>query len=106
EAYSTDISEDTSESANTPPADQDDSNMPEITIFNKPQKGIFDEASYDKEGVVHDFTNLLIEVAFRVQQHSGAHALEEPKNIFEALKDDSWVEAVQEELLQFRLQQV
>ncbi|GJR72814.1 ribonuclease H-like domain-containing protein [Tanacetum coccineum] len=32
--------------------------------------------------------------------------LEEPKKISEALKDDSWVEAMQEELLQFRLQQV
>ncbi|GKD01916.1 putative ribonuclease H-like domain-containing protein [Tanacetum coccineum] len=31
---------------------------------------------------------------------------EEPKRISEALKDDSWVEAMQEELLQFRLQQV
>ncbi|GKF14336.1 putative ribonuclease H-like domain-containing protein, partial [Tanacetum coccineum] len=41
-----------------------------------------------------------------VQQHSGAHALEEPKKISEALKDDSWVEAMQEELLQFRLQHV
>ncbi|GJZ27853.1 putative ribonuclease H-like domain-containing protein [Tanacetum coccineum] len=67
-----------------------------------------------------------------VQQHSGAHTLvsyvqkqqrnnhkdqqhclfacflsqEEPKKISEALKDDSWVEAMQEELLQFRLQQV
>ncbi|GKC63340.1 retrovirus-related pol polyprotein from transposon TNT 1-94, partial [Tanacetum coccineum] len=64
---------------NTPPADQDDSDMPELTIFNKPQKGIFDEASYDDEG---------------------AHALEEPKKIFKALKNDSWVEAMQEELLQ------
>ncbi|GJT06196.1 putative reverse transcriptase domain-containing protein [Tanacetum coccineum] len=34
------------------------------------------------------------------RQHPGAHALEEPKNISEALKDDSWVEAMQEELLQ------
>ncbi|GJU16698.1 putative ribonuclease H-like domain-containing protein [Tanacetum coccineum] len=42
----------------------------------------------------------------RVRQHSGAHALEEPKKISEALKDDSWVEAMQEELLQFRLQHV
>ncbi|GKF01947.1 putative ribonuclease H-like domain-containing protein, partial [Tanacetum coccineum] len=42
----------------------------------------------------------------RVQQHSRAHTLEEPKKISEALKDDSWVEAMQEELLQFRLQQV
>ncbi|GJZ62695.1 putative ribonuclease H-like domain-containing protein [Tanacetum coccineum] len=146
---------------NTQHADQDDSDMPELTIFNKPQKGIFDEASYDDEGMVHDFNNLPTEVAVspiptlrihnihpqsqilgdpkssvqtrsRVQQHSGAHALvsyvqkqqrnnhkdqqhclfacflsqEEPKKISEALKDDSWVEAMQEELLQFRLQQV
>ncbi|GJX38469.1 putative ribonuclease H-like domain-containing protein, partial [Tanacetum coccineum] len=32
--------------------------------------------------------------------------LEEPKKIFEALQDDSWVQAMQEELLQFKLQQV
>ncbi|GJU42182.1 hypothetical protein Tco_1195139 [Tanacetum coccineum] len=38
-------------------------NMPELTIFNKPQKGIFDEASYDEEGMVHDFNNLPTEVA-------------------------------------------
>ncbi|GJU93020.1 putative ribonuclease H-like domain-containing protein [Tanacetum coccineum] len=150
-----------SEPANTQPADQDDSDMPELTIFNKPQKGIFDEASYDEEGMVHDFNNLPTEVAVspiptlrihnihpqsqilgdpkssvqtrsRVKQTSGAHALvsyvqkqqrnnhkdqqhclfacflsqEEPKKISEALKDDSWVEAMQEELLQFRLQQV
>ncbi|GJU66437.1 putative ribonuclease H-like domain-containing protein [Tanacetum coccineum] len=48
---------------NTQPADQDDSDMPELTIFNKPQKGIFDEASYDDEGMVHDFNNLPTEVA-------------------------------------------
>ncbi|GJV57690.1 putative ribonuclease H-like domain-containing protein [Tanacetum coccineum] len=48
---------------NTQHADQDDSDMPELTIFNKPQKGIFDEASYDDEGMVHDFNNLPTEVA-------------------------------------------
>ncbi|GJR34151.1 ribonuclease H-like domain-containing protein [Tanacetum coccineum] len=119
---------------NTQPADQDDLDMPELTIFNKPQKGIFDEASYDDKGVVHDFNNFPTKVAVspiptlrihnihpqsqilgdpksfvqtrsRVQQPSGAHALEEPKKISEALKDDSWVKAMQEELLQFRLQQ-
>ncbi|GJR02759.1 putative ribonuclease H-like domain-containing protein [Tanacetum coccineum] len=47
-----------------------------------------------------------VQTRSRVKQTSGAHALEEPKKIFEALKDDSWVEAMQEELLQFRLQQV
>ncbi|GJU88087.1 hypothetical protein Tco_1300510 [Tanacetum coccineum] len=119
---------------NTQPADQDDSVMLELTIFNKPKKGIFDEASYDDEGMVHDFNNLPTDVPVspiptlrihnihpqsqilgdpkssvqtrsRVQQTSGAHALEEPKKISEALQDDSWVEAMQEELLQFRLQQ-
>ncbi|GJR64966.1 putative ribonuclease H-like domain-containing protein, partial [Tanacetum coccineum] len=79
---------------NTQHADQDDSDMPELLIFNKPQKGIFDEASYDDEGMVHDFNNLPTEVD------------EEPKKISKALKDDTWVEAMQEELLQFRLQQV
>ncbi|GJW01894.1 putative ribonuclease H-like domain-containing protein, partial [Tanacetum coccineum] len=150
-----------SEPANTQPVDQDDSDMPELTIFNKPQKGIFDKASYDEEGMVHDFNNLPTEVAVspiltlrihnihlqsqilgapksslqtrsRVKQTSGEHALvsyvqkqqmnnhkdqhhclfasflsqKEPKKISKALKDDSWVEAMQEELLQFRLQQV
>ncbi|GJR28278.1 putative ribonuclease H-like domain-containing protein [Tanacetum coccineum] len=121
-----------SEPANTQPIDQDDLDMPELKIFNKPQKGIFDEASDDEEGMVHDFNNLPIEVAVspiltlrihnihpqsqilgdpkssvqtrsRVKQTSGAHALEEPKKISKALKDNSWVEAMQEELLLFGL---
>ncbi|GJX04936.1 retrovirus-related pol polyprotein from transposon TNT 1-94, partial [Tanacetum coccineum] len=119
-ATSTTLVNSGSGSVNSQHADQDDSNMPELTIFNKPQKGIFDEASYDDEGMVHDFNNLPTEVAVspiptlrihnihpqsqilgdpkssvqtrsRVQQHSGAHAL---------------VVAMQGELLQFRLQQV
>ncbi|GKB36778.1 putative ribonuclease H-like domain-containing protein [Tanacetum coccineum] len=49
--------------ANTQPANQDDLDMPELTIFNKPQKGFFDEASYNEEGIVHDFNNLPTEVA-------------------------------------------
>ncbi|GJT99554.1 putative ribonuclease H-like domain-containing protein [Tanacetum coccineum] len=94
---------------NSQHADQDDSDMPELTIFNKPQKGIFDEASYDDEGMVHDFNNLPTEVAVspiltlrihnihpqsqifgdpkssvqirsKVQQHSGAHALQNVMN--------------------------
>ncbi|GKA32640.1 putative ribonuclease H-like domain-containing protein [Tanacetum coccineum] len=87
---------------NTQHANQDDSDMPELTIFNKPQKGIFDEASYDVEGDAKSS----VQTKSRVHQHSGAHALEEPKKIFEALKDNNWVEAMQEELLQFKLQQV
>ncbi|GJU86731.1 putative ribonuclease H-like domain-containing protein [Tanacetum coccineum] len=73
-----------------------------------------------------------VQTRSKVQQKSGAHALisyiqkqqrnnhkdqqhclfacflsqEEPKKIFDALQDDSWVQAMQEELLQFKLQQV
>ncbi|GJZ23042.1 putative ribonuclease H-like domain-containing protein [Tanacetum coccineum] len=99
-----------SEPANTQPADQDDSDMPELIIFNKPQKGIFDEA-----GMVHDFNNLPTEVVVspiptlrihnihpqsqilsdpkssvqtrsRVKQTSGPHALRNLKRFFKLLK--------------------
>ncbi|GJS42540.1 ribonuclease H-like domain-containing protein [Tanacetum coccineum] len=40
-----------SEPANTQPANQDDSDMPELTIFNKHYKREFDAASYDEEYV-------------------------------------------------------
>ncbi|GKA90482.1 putative ribonuclease H-like domain-containing protein [Tanacetum coccineum] len=141
--------------------DPDDSDMPELEIFHRPAQGIFDEASYDEDGVVHDFNSLLTEIEVstthtlrihnihpksqilgdpksavqtrsKVQHQSQAHALichvqkqqrnnhkdqqhclfacflsqEEPKTISEALKDDSWIEAMQEELLQFKLQKV
>ncbi|GJR58758.1 putative ribonuclease H-like domain-containing protein [Tanacetum coccineum] len=66
--------------------DTDDSDMPELKIFNRPKQGIFDAASYDEEGVVTDFNNLPTEVAS--EQTSGVHALEEPKKISEALDDE------------------
>ncbi|GJW10445.1 putative ribonuclease H-like domain-containing protein [Tanacetum coccineum] len=50
-----------------------------LDIFHKPETGSFD-AHLDEE--------------------------EEPKKIAEALQDDSWFQAMQEELLQFKLQQV
>ncbi|GJR50820.1 putative ribonuclease H-like domain-containing protein [Tanacetum coccineum] len=70
-----------SQTVNTGRLDHDDSSMPELEIFHKSETGIFDEASYDEDG-------------------------EEPKKIAEALQDDSWVQAMQDELLQFKLQQV
>ncbi|GJZ04951.1 hypothetical protein Tco_0538226 [Tanacetum coccineum] len=36
--------------------------MPELEIFHKPETGIFDEASYDKEGVITDFNSLPIDI--------------------------------------------
>ncbi|GJW04695.1 hypothetical protein Tco_1563551 [Tanacetum coccineum] len=150
-----------SQTVNTGRLDHDDSPMPELELFHKSETGIFDEASYDEEGVITDFNSLPTEIEVsptptlrihnihpksqilgdpksavqtrsKVQTKSGAHALlshiqkqqrnnhkdqqhclfayflsqEEPKKIAEALQDDSWVQAMQEELLQFKLQQV
>ncbi|GJU90846.1 putative ribonuclease H-like domain-containing protein [Tanacetum coccineum] len=93
-----------SESVNTGSFDPDDSPMPELEIFHKSETGIFDEASYDEEGVITDFNSLPTEIEVsptptlrihnihpksqilgdpksavqtrsKVQQKSGAHAL-------------------------------
>nr|GEX85279.1 hypothetical protein [Tanacetum cinerariifolium] len=40
------------------------------------------------------------------KKSSGAHAFMEPKKVAQALDDESWVEAMQEELLQFSLRKV
>ncbi|GKD61607.1 ribonuclease H-like domain-containing protein, partial [Tanacetum coccineum] len=45
-------------SDNTGSFDNDDSPMPELEIFHKSETRIFDEASYDEEGVITDFNNL------------------------------------------------
>ncbi|GJW42981.1 putative ribonuclease H-like domain-containing protein [Tanacetum coccineum] len=83
-----------SQTVNTSRLDHDDSSMPELKILHKSKTGSFDEASYDEDGVITDFNSLPTEIE------------EEPKKIAEALQDDSWVQAMQEELLQFKLQQV
>ncbi|GJY26163.1 putative ribonuclease H-like domain-containing protein [Tanacetum coccineum] len=51
-----------------------------------PNTGIFTSTSYDDEGAVADFTNL--------------------DSTVNALEEESWVDAMQEELLQFELQKV
>ncbi|GJT00112.1 putative ribonuclease H-like domain-containing protein [Tanacetum coccineum] len=104
-----------SEPVNTGELDPDDSAMPELEIFHNQILG-------DPKSAV--------QTRSKVQQKSGAHALisyiqkqqrnnhkdqqhclfacflsqEEPKKISDALQDDSWVQAMQEELLQFKLQ--
>ncbi|GJS68005.1 putative ribonuclease H-like domain-containing protein [Tanacetum coccineum] len=70
--------------------EQDDSEIPALEdIYQNPTDGIFTNSSYDDEGAVVDFTNL-----------------ESVVNISEALEDESWVDAMQEELLQFKIQKV
>ncbi|GJV12218.1 putative ribonuclease H-like domain-containing protein [Tanacetum coccineum] len=92
--------------------DQDDSEIPNLEdSYDNPNDGIFTKASYDDEGTVADFTNL--EPIRRNNHKDFQHCLFacflsqiEPKKIFEALEDESWVDAMQEELLQFKIQKV
>ncbi|GKE80938.1 putative ribonuclease H-like domain-containing protein, partial [Tanacetum coccineum] len=129
EAFSTGISEDTPEIlAFRRDLDQlAQKHLREVTTDKATSTNSVNSASYDKEGMVHDFNNLPTEVAVspiptlrihnihpksqilgdpkssvqtrsKGKQTSGAHALEEPKKISEALKNDSWVKAMQEEL--------
>ncbi|GJZ85950.1 putative ribonuclease H-like domain-containing protein [Tanacetum coccineum] len=54
-----------SQTVNTGRLDHDDLLMPELEIFHKPETGIFDEASYDEEGVITDFNSLPTEIDSR-----------------------------------------
>ncbi|GJW81152.1 putative ribonuclease H-like domain-containing protein [Tanacetum coccineum] len=51
-----------SEPVNNGSFDLDDSPMPELEIFHKSETGIFDETSYDEEGVITDFNSLPTEI--------------------------------------------
>ncbi|GJV96818.1 putative ribonuclease H-like domain-containing protein [Tanacetum coccineum] len=124
-----------SESVNTASYDEegvitDFNSLPtEIEVSPTPTLRIYN--IHPKSQILGD-PKSVVQTRSKVQQKSGAHALfsyiqkqqrnnhkdqqhclfacflsqEEPKKIFEALQDDSWVQAMQEELLQFKLQQV
>nr|GEV01886.1 hypothetical protein [Tanacetum cinerariifolium] len=106
----------------------DDSLMPHLEdIYASPREGIFTDLSYDDEGVVTDFNNLettvnvsptlttrihtihsktqilrdpllVVQTRSNANKNSEAHAL-----LSQALEDESWVDAMQEELLQFQI---
>nr|GEY61498.1 hypothetical protein [Tanacetum cinerariifolium] len=63
-------------------------------IYEVLNDGIFTSASYDDEGAMAVFINLESTVNI------------EPKKISQALEDEIWVDVMQEELLQFKTQQV
>ncbi|GJW50020.1 putative ribonuclease H-like domain-containing protein [Tanacetum coccineum] len=99
-------------------------------IHDVPHQRIFTHASYDDEGAVADFTNLESITRSKVNKSSGAHDLVsyiqkqkrnnhkdfqhylfacflshiETNTISQALEDESWVDSMQEELLQFKIQ--
>ncbi|GKC74659.1 putative ribonuclease H-like domain-containing protein, partial [Tanacetum coccineum] len=102
--------------------DQDDSQIPALEdIYGNSNDGIFTNASYDDEGAVADFTNLESTVNVSHIPTSRIHSIHpitqiigDPKSavqtrskkISKALEDESWVDAMQEELLQFKIQNV
>ncbi|GKA72836.1 putative ribonuclease H-like domain-containing protein [Tanacetum coccineum] len=105
---------------------QDDSQIPDLEdIYGVPNTSIFTSASYDDEGAVADFTNLdsIVNVSpIPIKRIHSFHPQNqiigdpksvvqtrskiEPKKISQALEEESWVDAMQEELLQFELQKV
>ncbi|GJU05980.1 ribonuclease H-like domain-containing protein [Tanacetum coccineum] len=114
-----------SEPVNTGELDPDDSPMPELEIFHKSKTGIFDEASYDEEGVVTDFNSLPTEIEVSPTLTLRIHNIypksqirsdpksavqtrskEEPKKIYELYKMTVLVKANARELLQFKLHTV
>ncbi|GJZ22619.1 putative ribonuclease H-like domain-containing protein [Tanacetum coccineum] len=101
--------------------DQDDSEISALEeIYDNPTDGIFTNSSYDDEGAVVDFMNLepVVNVSYIQKKRRNNHkdfqhclfacflSQNKPKKISEALEDESWVDAMQEELLQFKIQKV
>ncbi|GJX57527.1 hypothetical protein Tco_0287424 [Tanacetum coccineum] len=97
-------------------SEEDDSEIPPLEdIYQNSTDGIFTTSSFDDEGAVADFTNLETVVNQRRNNHKGTSSMSiclfpchhhEPKKISKALEDESWVDAMQEELMQFEIQQV
>ncbi|GJS09506.1 retrovirus-related pol polyprotein from transposon TNT 1-94 [Tanacetum coccineum] len=100
--------------ANTPP--QSTGNTPTDSDDDTPKDGIFSTNSFDaEEGGVADYNNMdpTIDVPstptlriHKIHPQSQIIGKKEPKKVSQALADESWVEAMQEELLQFKLQEV
>nr|GFA22657.1 putative ribonuclease H-like domain-containing protein [Tanacetum cinerariifolium] len=84
----------------------DDPDMPEL-------EDITYSDDEDEVGAEADFNNLETSITvspiLTTRVHKDHHEepkREEPKRVHQALKDPSWIEAIQEELLQFKMQKV
>ncbi|GJR27775.1 ribonuclease H-like domain-containing protein [Tanacetum coccineum] len=100
---------------------QDDSQIPALEdIYDNPSDGIFTNASYDDEGAVADFTNLESIVIVSPIPTSRIHSIHLTTQILGDLKSavqtrskvnkssvaHAFVDAIHEELLQFKIQKV
>ncbi|GJY83005.1 putative ribonuclease H-like domain-containing protein [Tanacetum coccineum] len=97
---------------NGPHSAQDDSQIPALEdMYDSPSSGIFTKASYDD--LTSQIWNPYIQKQRRNNHKDFQHCLfscflsqVEPKKISDALEDESWVDAMQDELLQFKIQKV
>ncbi|GKF29153.1 putative ribonuclease H-like domain-containing protein, partial [Tanacetum coccineum] len=90
-------------------ADQDDSQIPAFEdIYGNSNDGIFTNASYNDEGAVADFTNLETNMNVSPIPTLRIHSIHLTTQILRDLKSAvqtrSKVDAIQEELLQFKIQ--
>ncbi|GJU13333.1 putative ribonuclease H-like domain-containing protein [Tanacetum coccineum] len=84
-----------------------DFNNMDNTIAVSPIPTLRIHKDHPKGQILGDPTSA-VQIRGKIQKASSAQQalVKEPKTISQALKDESWVEAMQEELLQFKLQQV
>ncbi|KAI3769793.1 hypothetical protein L6452_00906 [Arctium lappa] len=97
-----------------PSADLNDSNL-DVGINEEPSHQTRTQKNHPPELVIGDISSPMITrnqsrlQELQDQQHTVLSCFLsqiEPKKVFEAMKDSSWIEAMQEELLQFKLQEV
>nr|GEW37615.1 hypothetical protein [Tanacetum cinerariifolium] len=86
---------------NAEPSYLDDPSMPHLEdIYASLSKEIFTNSSYDDEVIFRRNKESII----RIFNIACFLSQVEPKKISQALEDESWVDAIQEELLQFKIQ--
>ncbi|GJZ48397.1 hypothetical protein Tco_0602229 [Tanacetum coccineum] len=78
-----------SQTVNTGRLDDDDSPMPELKIFHKSEIGIFDEASYDEEGVITDFNSLPTEIEVSLTPTLRIHNYDE-EGVITDFNNEDW----------------
>nr|GEV00328.1 ribonuclease H-like domain-containing protein [Tanacetum cinerariifolium] len=84
----------------------DDPDMPELEdiVYLDDEEDVGAEA--DLSNLESNISVSLIPTTRVHKDHHVNQIIEEPKKVHQALKDPSWIEAMQEELLQFKLQKV
>nr|GEV69298.1 putative ribonuclease H-like domain-containing protein [Tanacetum cinerariifolium] len=90
-------------SAGGPSSPYPDAFIPANTLLHVNQDD--SQIHHPKDQILGD-PKSAVQTRSMAKKSSGAHAFMEPKKVSQALDDERWVEAMQEELLQFSLQKV